>query len=105
MEPVPGLMERRDSGQRYGWFGPGSHHNHHCLLDSVGLTYGLAIVTVDVLLEPPVALHLTHLDADSGHLLAPGVRVGLVAVGAVQDVGGGDLLLLLLDLFLSRSLG
>ena len=23
MEPVPGLMERRDSGQRYGWFGPG----------------------------------------------------------------------------------
>ena len=73
--------------------------------DSVGLTYGLAIVTVDVLLEPPVALHLTHLDADSGHLLAPGVRVGLVAVGAVQDVRGGDLLLLLLDLFLSRSLG
>ena len=69
----------------------------------MGLTYGLAIVTVDILLEPPVALHLTHLDADSGNLLAPGVRVGLVAMGTVQDVGGGDLLLL--DLFLSRSLG
>ena len=24
MEPAPGLIERRDSGQRYGWLGPGS---------------------------------------------------------------------------------
>ena len=71
----------------------------------MGLTYGLPIVTVDILLEPPVALHLGHLHADSGHLLAPGVGVGLVAVGAVQDVGGGDLLRLLLDCRLSRSLG
>ena len=71
-------------------------------------------MTVDVLLQPPVSLQLVDLHIHGGHLLAPvqcsvlqystvqystvqytimwrfhspGVGVGLVAVGAVEDVG------------------
>ena len=52
---------------------------------------GFAIVTVDVLLEEPVALNLPQLHLHHGDLLAPGVGEGSVAVRSEEDVGRGRL--------------
>ena len=56
---------------------------------------GFPVVTVDILLEEPVPGHLLQLHLHHGDLLAPGVGVGPVAVGSVEDVGRGRLISLL----------
>ena len=68
-------------------------NGHPGLWTEIGLVRsdGLAIVTVDILLEVPVPGHVGQLHLDHGDLLAPGVRVGPVAVGPEEDVGRGRL--------------
>ena len=66
---------------------------HPGLWTEIGLVGSdwFAIVTVDILLEVPVPGHIAQLHLHHGDLLAPGVRVGPVAVRPEEDVWRGCL--------------
>ena len=70
---------------------------HPGLWTEIGLVGSdwFSIVTVDILLQVPVPLHLSQLHLHHGDLLAPGVGVCPVAVGTKEDVGRGGLTSLL----------